>query len=70
MRLDRHDEALEELRRAAELAPMNARFVYVYAVALNSLGQTDEARLVLEEAARNHPDDADIAAFLDMLQAN
>jgi tetratricopeptide (TPR) repeat protein len=70
VRLDRHDEALEELRLAAELVPQNSRFVYVYAVALNSLGQGEEAIRVLEKASRDHPDDADIAAFRDMLQQN
>ena len=70
VRLDRDDEALVELRHAAETAPGNARFVYVYAVGLHSLGETEEARRVIEEASRRHPDDADIAAFLDMLRAN
>jgi hypothetical protein len=68
VRLDRHDEALDELRRAAELAPMNPRFVYVYAVALNSLGDKEGAMRVIEEASINHPEDADIAAFRDMLR--
>ena len=70
VRFERHDEALAELRLAAEMAPLNARFVYVYAVALNSLGQESEAIRVLEEASNNHPDDADIAAFLRMLKAD
>ncbi|NIL94409.1 MAG: ammonia-forming cytochrome c nitrite reductase subunit c552 [Woeseiaceae bacterium] len=70
VRLDRHDDALGELRAAARLAPGNARFAYVYAVALNSLGQPDEALRVLEEAAANHPEDPDIAAFLELLRAD
>ena len=70
VRANRHDEALGELREAARLAPQVARFVYVYAVALNSLGQPGEALSVLEEASARHPDDPDIAAFLDMLRAN
>ena len=68
VRLNRHDEALAELGQAAQLAPEVARFVYVYAVALNSLGQPDEAFRVLEEARLAHPDDPDIAAFLEALQ--
>jgi hypothetical protein len=70
VRANRHSEALEDLRRAAELAPDVARFSYVYAVALNSLGDPAAARQVLEDAAVRHPDDPDIAAFLVMLQAD
>ena len=36
-------DAHPELRRAAELQPENARFAYVYAVALNSMGQAEAA---------------------------
>ena len=70
VRANRHSEALEDLRWAAELAPGVARFSYVYAVALNSLGDPAAARQVLEDAAVRHPDDPDIAAFLEMLQAD
>jgi hypothetical protein len=71
VRANRHDEALEELREAAELAPESARFVYVYAVALNSLGDPAAARQVLEESqATHHPDDPDINDFLELLRAN
>jgi Tfp pilus assembly protein PilF len=71
VRANRHDEALDELREAAELAPESARFVYVYAVALNSLGDPAAARQVLEEAqATLHPDDPDINDFLELLRAN
>ncbi len=37
------EAGLEELRRAVELQPADARFAYVYAVALNSLGRQDAA---------------------------
>jgi hypothetical protein len=47
-----------------------ARFSYVYAVALNSLGQPEAALEVLEQARVQHPDDPEIAAFLEMLRAN
>ena len=70
VRAGRHDEALDELRQAAELAPEVARFSYVYAVALNSLGQPEAALEVLEQARVQHPDDPEIAAFLEMLRAN
>jgi hypothetical protein len=71
VRAQRQEEALAELQRAAELAPEVARFVYVYAVALNSLGNKDEALRVLEEAlATRHPDDPDISYFLNLLRAD
>ena len=57
-----HDAAgaLSALRRAAELAPANARYAYVYAVALNSAGAARQAIAVLEEAHRQHPTDRDV----------
>jgi tetratricopeptide (TPR) repeat protein len=71
VRAERRDEALVELRVAAELAPEAARFVYVYAVALNSLGDPAGALRVLEEAQSTlHPDDPDINNFLELLRAN
>jgi Tfp pilus assembly protein PilF len=71
VRAERREEALVELRVAAELAPEVARFVYVYAVALNSLGDPEEALRVLEEAqSAQHPDDPDINNFIELLRAN
>jgi Flp pilus assembly protein TadD len=52
--------ALSELEAAASLQPENPRFVYVYGVALNSLGQTDKAIDVLTAAAESFPADFDI----------
>jgi tetratricopeptide (TPR) repeat protein len=43
VRNDNAAEGLEELRAAAELQADNPRFVYVYAVALNSLGRSADA---------------------------
>ena len=57
-------EALDALRRAAELAPDNARFAYVYGVALHSEGRVDEAVAVLDEAAIKHPYDLDLLGTL------
>ena len=59
MRLKRLDEALGELRRAAELAPEQARYAYVYAVALHSVGRSSEAMTALKESLARHPDDRD-----------
>ena len=59
VRLKRLDEALGELRRATELAPEQARYAYVYAVALHSAGRPSEAITQLSESLARHPDDRD-----------
>ena len=58
-RLKRLDEALGEFRRAAELEPDQARYAYVYAVALHSAGRGNEAMTALKESLARHPDDRD-----------
>jgi tetratricopeptide (TPR) repeat protein len=58
-RLKRSDDALEELRRAAELDPDRARYVYVYGVGLHSAGRAGDAMAVLEENLARHPADRD-----------
>jgi Flp pilus assembly protein TadD len=63
-RLKQPDKALAEFRRAAELEPDRARYVYVYAVALHSAGRGDEAMTVLKEAFDKHPADRDILLAL------
>jgi DNA-binding SARP family transcriptional activator len=57
VRLKRSDEALGELRKAAELDASQARYAYVYAVALHSAGR--EAMTALKENLARHPDDRD-----------
>jgi Tfp pilus assembly protein PilF len=64
VRLQRLEEALGELKRAIELDPANARFAYVYAVALHSTGDTEAAITSLEAALAAHPDDRDILQAL------
>jgi predicted CXXCH cytochrome family protein len=59
VRLKRTDEALEELRRAAELDPEQARYAYVYAVGLHSAARAGEAIAVLKESLTRHPNDRD-----------
>ena len=57
VRLKRPDDALAELHRAAELDPGQARYAYVYAVALHSSGRIAEAMTELKENLARHPND-------------
>ncbi len=63
----RYDAAIKELETAYRLAPDNARFTYVYAVALNQLGRVEEASAVLAKARTDFPDDSDIQSFWRLL---
>jgi predicted CXXCH cytochrome family protein len=56
--------ALKELALAAKLAPDNARYSYVHAVALYSTGRQSEALAVLRSADARHPYDLDILSAL------
>jgi predicted CXXCH cytochrome family protein len=58
-RLKQSDAALEELRRATELEPDRARYAYVYAIALHSAGQSNEAISVLKDSLARHANDRD-----------
>jgi predicted CXXCH cytochrome family protein len=64
VRLKRTDEALDELRHAAELDRGQARYTYVYAVALHSAGRGGEAMKELKENLVRHPDDRDTLVAL------
>lgn len=69
VRTGQSDDALEQLRKAANQAPENSRYAYVLGVALNSLGHSSEALAQLGKARRNFPDDFDIAwALATMLR--
>jgi predicted CXXCH cytochrome family protein len=59
VRLKRTDEALEELHRAADLDPRQARYAYVYAVGLHSAARAGDAIAALKESLARHPDDRD-----------
>jgi Flp pilus assembly protein TadD len=59
VRLKRNDDALAELHKATELDPDRARYAYVYAVALHSGGQLDEAMATLKNNLARHPNDRD-----------
>jgi predicted Zn-dependent protease len=55
---------MDLLRRAQELAPDNARYTYIYAVALNSTGAHGEAAALLDRTHRQHPADRDALTVL------
>ncbi|WP_227546012.1 tetratricopeptide repeat protein [Marinobacter fonticola] len=57
-------DAMPYLRKAAESPSATARYVYVYAVALNSSGQTRQAIDVLESAYPRFPGNAEILSAL------
>jgi len=61
-------KAIAELQQAAELAPHNARYNYVYVVALNSDGQTAAARAALAEALQRMPNDRSLNELRTYLQ--
>ena len=62
-------KAVESLRRAAEFAPDNPRYAYVYAVALHSAQRTAEALAYIEEALRRFPDQAALYELREQLSA-
>jgi predicted CXXCH cytochrome family protein len=60
VRLKRLDDALVELRRAADLDGNNARYAYIYGVALHSAGRQQEAIAYLRNSLAGHPENRDI----------
>ena len=58
------DVALQEFKTAVQLAPADARFAYVYAVALNDAGQTADALSVLKTSLKVNPHDVDLLTGL------
>ena len=64
VRVQDHERALVHIRKAAELDPSNSRYVYVYGVAANSIGRSDEALEILNAAWLRFPGDFDIGYAL------
>jgi len=60
VRQKQYQEALGLLAKAAALQPSNVRYSYVYAVALNSTGQSDRAIAILQEAHERRPADRQV----------
>jgi Flp pilus assembly protein TadD len=58
------EAALAALAEAVRLSPDDARFAYVYGIALNSTGSPDRSLEVLENALARHPYDRDILLAL------
>jgi predicted CXXCH cytochrome family protein len=52
--------AIEQLAAATRLAPDDARYAYVHAVALHSAGREAAARRELDRALARHPDDREL----------
>ena len=69
VRQKRMREALPQLERAATGNPNAARYAFVYALALDSVGDRVRALEVLREARARHPGDRDIASLLEQFEA-
>jgi predicted CXXCH cytochrome family protein len=69
VRQKRTPDALKELAEATRLDPANARFAYVYAVALNDAGDPGRALEVLPAALGRQPYDRDLLSGLALYSA-
>ena len=69
VRTKRLDAALDDLKRAADLAPTNIRYAYVYAVALDGAERTKEAIPVLEGLAARDGGDTNLLVALVQFNA-
>ena len=65
----RMPEAQAEFAQAVKLAPEDARYAYVYAVALDSAKQPQKARDLLEATRKRHPYDRDVLEALASFSA-
>jgi tetratricopeptide (TPR) repeat protein len=61
-------KALQELDRAAQLAPNEPRYTYVYAIALNSTGRPADAIKLLARATARGPVNRDMLMALATMQ--
>jgi predicted Zn-dependent protease len=64
VRAKRYNDAMVWLRLASEGDAGDARYAFVYGIALHDTGQAAEGRRVLERAARRHPGNTDILTAL------
>lgn len=64
IRSNQPQKALAELEISANLDRVNRRYQFVYAIALNSLNQTDKSLIVLERTLKKNPYDSEILVTL------
>ena len=64
VREQKHESALAHIRMAAEFDPENWRYVYVYGIAENSIGNSDEALRILDDAWLRFPNELEIGFAL------
>jgi tetratricopeptide (TPR) repeat protein len=60
VRLDRLNEAVEQLHLATQLAPGQPHYIYVYAVAVQTAGDLAGAIMVLDEGLSRFPEDREL----------
>jgi tetratricopeptide (TPR) repeat protein len=60
----RYDEAIRALGRAVKGDPVNARYAYVYGVALHDTGKPQQGVAVLQDALNKNPGDRDLLTAL------
>lgn len=60
VRKKKQTEAMGYLEKSVKFAPQNARYAYVYSVALNDLGQPQKAIGILKNALTLAPDDGNL----------
>jgi predicted CXXCH cytochrome family protein len=60
VRQNKIPEAMDAFEQSVRLSPDNARYSYVYAVALNDTGKKSESIRVLKEAHERHPGDREL----------
>ncbi len=64
VRQKKTEQAVSEFKIAATLNVSNPQYSYVYAIALNSTGQPEQAVMALQGALASHPDNAEILTAL------
>ncbi|MGC1510481.1 multiheme c-type cytochrome [Ketobacter sp.] len=67
IRLQDKDKALKSLAEAVQLSPENERYSYVYIVALMEMGQSAQARLVLQQSLKLNPNAANLRSLKNQL---
>ena len=60
VRLDRLNEAVEQLHLATQLSPEQPHYIYVYAVAVQTAGDLAGAIMVLDEGLSRFPEDREL----------